>query len=327
MSYFYRVHGLNIASDFELPELAQRVHLGDQPDVWFRLLALPQFSDAKPTSLPYLWTVGADALFIIESVARENVARENVARENVAREIVAREIVARYLVRGGREILFDPAPGADVALARAFLFGTVMAMVCLQRGLLALHASAVAFEDRVVAFTGIQGAGKSTLAAHCVAAGGALMSDDLLVVSLDNSGQAVAQPGMPKVKLWRDALTNLGRSSEGLQPDWVRAEKFHVPVKHASMPLPLSQLYIVGENESMPPGSFRRLTGASAIHAIVANTYRLDYMEWAGHRATHFRQCAALAKAIEVIDFRPERIAENLPFVVSQVVASVNAVT
>jgi hypothetical protein len=93
------------------------------------------------------------------------------------------------------------------------------------------------------------------------------------------------------------------------------------------MPLPLSQLYIVGENESMPPGSFRRLTGASAIHAIVANTYRLDYMEWAGHRATHFRQCAALAKAIEVIDFRPERIAENLPFVVSQVVASVNAVT
>src|SRR5580704_730146 len=204
MPYFYGVHGLSIASELELPELGQQARASDHPDVRIRLSALPPLSDVRPTSLSFLSAAGKDALLTFDDAGR-------------------------YLVRGGREILVDVHLEADPALVRLFLFGPALGIICCQRGLLALHASSVAFDDRVVAFAGPQGAGKSTLAAHSLAAGGVLMSDDLLVVSVADGAPALAQPGMPSLKLWRDALAHLGRNSEGLRPDWFRAEKFHVP--------------------------------------------------------------------------------------------------
>ncbi|MGI4730626.1 MAG: hypothetical protein ACRYFW_02615 [Janthinobacterium lividum] len=52
--------------------------------------------------------------------------------------------VARILVWSGREIVVDPAPRADDAAIRAFLLGSAMGALLHQRGLLPLHASAVA---------------------------------------------------------------------------------------------------------------------------------------------------------------------------------------
>jgi hypothetical protein len=47
---------------------------------------------------------------------------------------------------------------------------------------------------------------KSMLTAFCVEAGGRLVADNVLVVSSDAGSHAVVNPGMRKVKLWRDAL-------------------------------------------------------------------------------------------------------------------------
>jgi hypothetical protein len=287
MPYFYRVHGLNIASELELPELVQRGWPGNHPDVQVRVASLPALADVRPTSLPFLRAVGKDALFIIDNAGR-------------------------YLVRDGREVLIDADPGADLVLVRLFLFGPAMWMVCCQRGLLALHASSVAFDDRVVAFTGPQGAGKSTLAAHSLAAGGVLMSDDLLVVSVADAGTAFAHPGMPSLKLWRDALVDLGRSPDGLRPDWFRAEKFHVPVAHAQTPLPLARVCVLEHDEAAAVGQFRRLAGAHALNAIMINSFPPEYFEMCAGRESHFQRCAALARTIEVFELRQNRNPETL---------------
>jgi hypothetical protein len=224
----------------------------------------------------------------------------------------------RVLIRGGREVMVEKAPGADMALLRLYLFGSVMGMICHQRGLLALHASAVAIGGRAVAFTGQSGAGKSTLAAHCLAAGARLVADDLLVLSFERDG-VFAHPGMPNVKLWRDALTVLGRGTDGLSPDWWRADKFHMPAADVGAPIPLTRLHVLDVDSAAGDGETERLQGRAAASSLIANTFRVEYLDAAHRRDSHFRDCMRLASALEVVRFRRAGDPSRLPATATQI--------
>src|SRR5258708_39789946 len=75
-----------------------------------------------------------------------------------------------------------------------------------QRGLLPLHANAIEVGGQAVAFVGPSGAGKSTLAAYFRDRGYRVLCDDVWVVSFGSDGEPLAWPGVPRVKLWGDAL-------------------------------------------------------------------------------------------------------------------------
>jgi len=118
-------------------------------------------------------------------------------------------------------------------------------------------------------------------------------------------------------------LDNLGRSPDGLRPDWFRAEKFHVPVTYAQTPLPLARLCVLEHDEAAAIGQFRRLAGAHALNAIVTNSFPPEYFETHDGRESHFQQCAVLARTIEVFELRQNR---NLsPFVLRSLWQSVSA--
>src|SRR5262249_28721940 len=136
--------------------------------------------------------------------------------------------IARFLVRRDGDVIVDPFDD-DLGEIRGFLFSWIVGLICTQRNLLTLHASAVAFGDRVVAFMGDQGAGKSTLAAHCMQAGAKWVADDLLRVEHSDNGPRRAYPGMPLLKLWRQTLEGMGRDPNELAPAWWRDDKFLVP--------------------------------------------------------------------------------------------------
>jgi hypothetical protein len=212
--------------------------------------------------------------------------------------------VARYCVTRGNEVLVESEADADPALVRLYLVGSVMGLVLQQRGLLALHASAVAINGEAIAFVGQQGQGKSTLAAGCLAHSPArLVADDILVVSFDGSGHPWVHPGVPAVKLWRDALQALGRDSEGLRPDWTRAEKFILPVvdKSAQAPARLSCVYALDDDDNAGDGRIEGLSGANAAAALVANTYRVEYLDFTGRRLAHFAASSQLAERVPVL--------------------------
>ncbi len=275
---FYEICGLVIVSELDFPELMPRE---------LTTAAVPTLRIRFDRISPALITAAEDRFLHAEN-------------DTILLTVPQ---VARYCVIDAREVLVEPQPGVDASMVRLFLLGSVIGLVCQQRGLLALHASAVAIEGQAVAFVGEPGQGKSTLAAHCLAHGGArLVADDILVVSFDGNGQPWVHPGMPALKLWRDALQVLGRETQGLRPDWIRAEKFILPLldQLAQAPVRLNCVYVLAGDDDAGDGRIEKLSGASAAAAVVANTYRVEFLDFTGQRPAHFSASTRIAERVPV---------------------------
>ena len=103
-------------------------------------------------------------------------------------------------------VIVQPEEGADPMLLRAYLFGSVLAILCYRRGLFPLHGSCVLLGDEAVIFSGVSGAGKSTLATALARRGHALLCDDVCAIDLSNPSRPMLRPAFPRVKLLRDAI-------------------------------------------------------------------------------------------------------------------------
>ncbi len=100
-----------------------------------------------------------------------------------------------------RRIFGCPAGGADSSLLELRLLGPVMALWLETRGIVALHASAVAVGEQVCAFLAGRRGGKSSLAAALVEGGLSLLTDDLLAVEARGRG-FVGRPAYPEMRMW-----------------------------------------------------------------------------------------------------------------------------
>jgi hypothetical protein len=209
---------------------------------------------------------------------------------------------ARYLVENGRRITIDPAPGAAEGDIRVWLLGSVMGVVCHQRGLLPLHANAIQIGAAAAAFAGPSGAGKSTLAAWFQERGRSVLCDDVCVISFGADGEPMAWAGVPRIKLWRDALAALGRTPDGLDRVALHHEKYNLPIRHAGSPRPLrlARLYVLRQTATTPDRMVNRLSGAAAVGAIADNTYRWPLAVKMKRSPKLLANCVALAKHCQV---------------------------
>jgi hypothetical protein len=292
LRYAYKLHGLVFASEIELPELAGRPASTAVPaDVRIRLGEVE-----PPATAPDLKAVAAPDGGFFLGIPK----------------------VARFFVGHDGGVIVDPRcndSGDDLGEIRGFLLSWIVSLVCTQRNFLALHASAVAFGDRVVAFMGDQGAGKSTLAAHCVQVGAKLVTDDLLRVELADSGPPRAYPGMPLLKLWRQTLEGMGRDANELAPAWWHDHKFLVPfsgelVENA---LPIACIHVLAQDETAGAGRFEPLAGAAAVSALVANSHDIRVLDAIGRRLGHLDHCVRLARSVEIVRLARRRDPAQLP--------------
>ena len=218
--------------------------------------------------------------------------------------------IGTYSVWAGRLIEITLLPNAGERETRLFLLGSAWGALCYQRGILALHASVVAVQGQAVAFCGVSGAGKSSIAAWLVAQGYPLIGDDLCHFA--SSPQAGVFPAMPRLKLWRNALDHLGWATDGLQRDHFRMEKFHVGAsagqalsqtmnpQAAHAPIPLRAIYLLRWGEL----DIVRLTGLAALSQLIESaTYRPELLEPMDAMAAHWQRCFALARQVPVYRF------------------------
>jgi hypothetical protein len=271
----YRLFGLSVASEIPLPELVADPGAGTA-DVEVRVRTIADAPDAPAG----LHVEGAEALLVIPAVGR-------------------------FLTRAGREMLIEPAPNVSPRNLRLYLLGSAFAAILHQRGLLPLHANAVVVEGRAIGFMGHPGAGKSTLAAWFHDRGFDVLADDVCVVTGGADKAPLAHPGIPRLRLWREALEAGGRDASAYERSFDDMDKYTVPtdLERALPAVPLSHLYLLEKADGEP--SVTRLEGSAAVEAMIANTYRGAYVRLMGLTRQHLLACAELARTVPV--FRARR--------------------
>jgi hypothetical protein len=217
--------------------------------------------------------------------------------------------VGRFLIRQGSEIVVDPDPEASERNVQLFLLGSAFGALLHQRGLMPLHANAIVLDGRAFAFCGHSGAGKSTMAAWFHDRGHPVLADDVCVIGFGADGVPIAFPGVPRLRLWRQALEEFGRDAGDYQRSFDALDKYDVPIDAGSEsgPVPLAAVYLLGKAaEDARGGTIERLTGIAAVDALVANTYRGLYLETIGGIGPHLATCIRLAKSVPI--FRADRL-------------------
>jgi len=117
--------------------------------------------------------------------------------------------IGRIYVRGGEYMLIEQVDGADEVILWQLILGAGASIAGFRRGLVPIHASAVASGDHCVAFAGQSTAGKSTLAALLNGLGYDLHADDLCLA--DCSGEHVmVGSGVSELRLCDDAVGTAG---------------------------------------------------------------------------------------------------------------------
>jgi hypothetical protein len=100
--------------------------------------------------------------------------------------------------------------------------------------------------------------------------------------------------------LWREALEASGRSAENYERSFDDLDKYTVPTDRTGgqAAVPLSHVYLLGKAEG--DASIEPLSGAAAVEALVANTYRGAYLPLMGGTGRHLLACVQLARAVPV---------------------------
>ncbi|HKP34744.1 MAG TPA: hypothetical protein VJT70_08205 [Sphingomicrobium sp.] len=253
----YELFGLRLRSDIALPELFPAPR-EDAPDVVIRVGEL-----GEPPAQPGL-TATEDALLL--TVAG----------------------VGRYRIRGGEEIVVDATPGVPERNVRLYLLGSAMGALLHQRGLLPLHANAIEIDGQAVAFMGESGAGKSTVAAWFHDRGFRVIADDVCVVKFDGDERALACPGLPRLRLWEEALEATGRPVAEYPRSYLGDDDFRkydvsISANAARKACAIGAVFVLARSDDVVVD---RLSGIEAIQAVFDNTYRGSYLGRVnGHRA------------------------------------------
>ena len=207
-----------------------------------------------------------------------------------------------FLYRKGDGVTVERGPHADVSEESLWLNGSVYAAVASLNGLLPIHASAVAHDGRVFAFSGPAGAGKSTLVAALGRHGLPLFCDDTLVLDLSDPERIVCLPGHKRLKLRPDAIGLTGAMPQ---------EKVSKTVdKHYALPatgevgvaLPLGELIFL---EERPEPAIMPITGAERLVRLQDDHYTARLFDSARKfdRAAQFAHLARLARQIAMARF------------------------
>ena len=269
-AFSYRLSGLTISSELELPSAFQSTSPAQQAQVTIRKGNVPkmlagsddQGEDWQRTPKQFLLNVPS---------------------------------VGRFLVSDGDSILFELCQEADPGDVALYLQGVCLAILLQQRGGQVLHASAVAVANRAMLFCGRSGVGKSTIAALLCQKGYPLLVDDACNINLTPSGQYAVRADGRMLKLWAQSLNHLPKSLQ--QGAAVRADtdKFYVrPPRSDAASRSVAGIYLLVECRPEQKPSLERLSPLQAMLELRANAYRTPLIEAMGMELDYFAVCARL---------------------------------
>lgn len=276
MHHDYLLCGWRVRSDIPLSELHPWSSDDHPVDIDIRLAAIPTNPESPIFVLPHsdLW---ADGTFLLNMAG-----------------------IGRFWVTGGREVRVEPVPGCMEGELKAFLLGSVLGVLCHQRGLLPIHASAVSINGAAILITGHSGEGKSTLAAALGARGHTLLTDD--IAAIDPTGPWLL-PAYPQRKLTPDVLETLDMPQDGLVTHRPGLVKYRVPVTDFDptprKPVAIYRLNVLAVGACGAPSRLGAVQSMAALDDLI---YRRGVGQHIQPKKHLFAALGRLAQATPVYD-------------------------
>jgi hypothetical protein len=273
--YCYKVFGLRIKCNIEIPELM--VDTSKQvPDVMiFKADLLKKWINGEKNS----------QLFIIN----KNFIMFKVPD------------LAIFCIQNGNSINYSPLSEGKNDQIRLYILGTCMGALLIQRKMLALHGSAIAVDGKAYTIVGDSGAGKSTLASALINRGHPILTDDVIALKNNKDDHPFVMPAYPQQKLWENSLKEFKMDSVNLTPLFERDTKFAVPVREhfLNKPLPLAGVFelVKGKGEAV---NIVPINYLERLHVLFQHTYRNLFVKRLGLMEWHLQYTASFAKDIQM---------------------------
>jgi hypothetical protein len=330
LGYFHTVFGLVLRSNVPLPGVPfvkSNLPSADSPAALFDInlhLGVPPEFPASPQSeelsykSAYLTEGGEPALHIWKAVD------DSYFR-------LAYSDGTQFWIDRGRQTVWTTWP-EDLSRENtiSYLLGPVLGLLLRLRGITCLHASAVAFGGWSVVFVGSEGAGKSTTAAALARRGHAVLSDDIVALSMRprvpsgpaENGEIAPQmlahvlPAYPHLCLWPDSAQMVLAPSESLPrlaPEWDkrRLALGTLGTQFESRALPLAVIYLFADRAEDPAPTIAPASAKTSLLSLVANTYANNLLDRAV-RAEEFAILDGLVAAIPTRILTPHQNPERL---------------
>lgn len=274
LPYTYSVFGMTIGSELQCPEL---ISAKKPYDVTIRLAVIPLKKPINEAA-SYFWQAHENSFFLQVNG------------------------VGKYLVTNGTTIIIEPFNNKEQTALRLFLLGSVFGALLHQRNIFPLHASVIHKKDITIAFTGNQGAGKSTMATAGLRACYSLLTDDICPLKTSPNKKPYVLPGYPLVKLLANTTKLFNIRQENLDVYHPESQKFRLPVATFTQDIaPLDVIVALDDENTNSEFTSSKPGGIDKLKIILNNTYRFEYINPLGLIEKHFAHVSFLTKNIKMI--------------------------
>jgi hypothetical protein len=206
-----------------------------------------------------------------------------------------------------RHIAISWTPSTAVANIPHIVLGPLLGAWLRLHGRLCLHGGAIVAGTRALLILGASGAGKSSALVSLLAAGGALLTDDVAAVAMSPEGPVV-HPGPLFVRLWPDTAQALGYDPAALPR--VFEDQPGIPPKRLldfsaldgrTWPAPavLRRVYVLERRRGIDEAGATLLSAKDAVSQLLRHTYPGHYLD-VDTRPAAFDACVRLAQTCPV---------------------------
>lgn len=218
-----------------------------------------------------------------------------------------------------------PVPDAMPEAIQHLYSNQIVPLALSRRQKLILHGSAVSVNGFAIAFVGASGKGKSTLAASFSKSGGALLTDDSLLLQRNGSAVWYLLPGHPSIRLWPDSADALMANElpeRDSHPETAkRSFVGRDTIQFCKQPLRLGYIFLLGDSDVTEPVIAAMRPGDAAVE-LVKNSFLL----YAGESQTlqrHFEDVCGVIQLLGAYRLDYPRRFDDLPRVREAVMAHV----
>jgi hypothetical protein len=297
----YSVFGLSLCSNLSIPGLPRSSSSTDAPEVQLHLGIVPDLdlpsSAARGLNKPIYVSSYTDAV-------GEPALRAWETADGASLHLAYSDATEFWLDRKGAAIWALWSERSSLENAISYLLGPVLGLMLRLRGIVCLHASAVAFDHHCVAFVGSAGAGKSTTAAAFAKLGRSIVSDDIVGL-VERDGIFHVLPAYPHLCLWPESVTMLYGSPDVLPQllhDWEKRQLAlgESGTRFEDRTLPLGAIYILGERRPDTAPVVGAIAEREVLLSLVANTYATNLID----RTMRGEEFALLSRLISNVPVR-----------------------